>query len=179
MKVCNKCKIEKDDSGFGTRDVNGKKYLRTQCRDCESKKRAARNYSEDAVKRASLKHLAKRRKSRASGLEDDKWIVIDARGSDRKKGRENDLDREFVRELIKDGCSYCGETEIRMTVDRVDNERGHLKDNVVPACMRCNYVRGAMPHKAWLFLINGMREAREKGFFGQWDGKTRAPQHKS
>jgi len=55
-----------------------------------------------------------------------------------------------------------------MTLDRKDNDVGHVKDNVVPACVRCNYTRGDMPFDAWLVVAAGMRQAREKGLFGDW-----------
>jgi hypothetical protein len=60
-----------------------------------------------------------------------------------------------------------------MTVDRVDNDLGHLQSNVVPACVRCNHVRGQMPYEAWLMVAPGMRAAREAGLFGGWDGDLR------
>jgi len=98
-------------------------------------------------------------------------IAHDSRRSDKKSGRKNDLTLTFIRSMVSQACSYCGETEIRMTLDRVDNSIGHLMSNVVPACIRCNYARGNMPHIAWLFLIEGMKKAREAGAFGEWIGR--------
>jgi hypothetical protein len=60
-----------------------------------------------------------------------------------------------------------------MTVDRIDNNKGHLLTNVVPACLRCNLARGDMPYEAWLCLVPGLKEAREKGLFGAWIGKVK------
>jgi hypothetical protein len=59
-----------------------------------------------------------------------------------------------------------------MTIDRIDNEIGHTLSNVVPACIRCNYVRRDMPHEAWLCLVEGMREAVFRGLFGSWTAAT-------
>jgi len=78
---------------------------------------------------------------------------------------------EFIQNLISQGCIYCGETTLRMTLDRKDNDLAHVKTNVVPACIRCNYARGNMPYEAWLFLAPGMRAAREAGVFGDWVGR--------
>jgi hypothetical protein len=100
----------------------------------------------------------------------ERSILSDSKASDNKKSRQNDLDIEFVKALISLPCSYCGETKLRMTADRVDNSIGHLKSNVVPACIRCNYTRRDMPHEAWLFLVEGMRKAREAGLFNNWTG---------
>ena len=80
----------------------------------------------------------------------------------------NDLTVEFV-EGILSSCSYCGETEkIQLSIDRIDNKRGHLQDNVVPACVRCNIVRRDMPYEAWLMLAPAMKKAKEAGLLGDW-----------
>ena len=131
------------------------------------RKRADPNYHEKKKRWESAKH-ERHRAARAEGRDTAKFIYADTRNNDRRKGRDNDLTIECVEVLIKDGCTYCGDTEIRMTLDRIDNERGHTQDNVVGACIRCNLTRGAMPHEAWKVLAPGMREARERGLFGAW-----------
>jgi len=57
-----------------------------------------------------------------------------------------------------------------MTLDRIDDAKGHTADNVVPACIRCNYARRDMPYKAWLVVAKAMRKARALGLFGNWTG---------
>ena len=98
----------------------------------------------------------------------DRWICVQSRSSDRKRGMVNDMTRPFIKDLIKDGCLYCGDTTIRMTLDRIDNSNGHIKTNVVPACLRCNLLRRDMPYAAWLILVPKVRQAREQGAFGAW-----------
>lgn len=98
-------------------------------------------------------------------------VAIDCRKTDRKKGLQgNDLNSEIVRDLFAGvvGCIYCGETKLKMTLDRIDNARAHSRDNVVPCCIRCNYIRGSMPYEAWLVLVPKVKEARERGLFGEW-----------
>ncbi len=99
-----------------------------------------------------------------------RWIMVDSRKTDKKAGRQNDLTREFVDALIVGGCAYCGENKLRMTLDRKDNSLGHLQSNVTPACVRCNYLRRDMPYDAWLEIAPAVREAKEKGLFGNWIG---------
>jgi len=173
MKMCNGCKKEKDEKEFGKRWVNGKQYLRTQCRLCESKKRLARPYDPEVVEKTAKNYAVKISKMRADNVDTERWILQDSRRSDRKNGRKNDLSREFIGSLIKGGCSYCGDVSIRMTLDRIDNENGHTKDNVVSACIRCNYTRKNMPYSAWVIVAKGMREAREKGLFLNWTGRVK------
>jgi hypothetical protein len=104
----------------------------------------------------------------------EKYTLYDARRSDRQRGfPTSDLTIDLVKELIASGCSYCGDKSVRIGLDRIDNSKGHTSDNVVPCCMRCNLVRGSMPHGAWGVVAPGMRAAREAGLFGAWEGKTR------
>ena len=43
---------------------------------------------------------------------------------------------EFLNE-----CVYCGGTE-NLGLDRIDNNKGHTKENVLPCCRPCNTMRG-------------------------------------
>lgn len=97
-------------------------------------------------------------------------LVHRYRHEDKKRGFLCDIDSEFIEKLIKNGCSYCGETSLHIGLDRIDNDKGHLKDNVVACCTRCNYARKDMPYTAWLQVADGMRRARELGLFGSWTG---------
>lgn len=97
-------------------------------------------------------------------------VLEDSRKADSRKGLSNDLDLAFIQATLSNPCSYCGETLLRMTLDRVNNAVGHLRSNVVPACERCNYVRRDMPAAAWQVVAAGMRSAREAGLFDGWVG---------
>lgn len=99
----------------------------------------------------------------------DYAVLIDCRKSDKKNSRVgNDLNREFIRSLTANGCTYCGCKEGRMTLDRVDNEKAHMRNNVVAACLRCNYMRGSMPFEAWMHIVPSVRSAFDLGLFGAW-----------
>ena len=121
------------------------------------------------AKASSQKYRAKMTKERELGVSTSKYILADSRRWDRGKGfPKSDLTIEFIDSAIASGCSYCGDKESRMTLDRVDNDKGHSQSNVVPACMRCNYARRDMPYAAWLLVAEGMRKAREQDLFGDW-----------
>ncbi len=103
-------------------------------------------------------------------------IIRNCRAADASKGLINDLDEQFVKEMIAPGCIYCGdETPSRMTLDRIDNDKGHTKDNVLPACVRCNTIRRDMPFAAWTALMPYIEDIRKQGLFGDWSGH---PKHK-
>ena len=168
---CQKTKIIRDH--FSYKIVHDKYYLRCHCNECESEKRKGRNSSQAVRIAASRRYGMKKRDQRKNGINVARWILTDSRQSDKKHGRENNLTHSLIEELIANGCSYCGDNTIRMTLDRKDNNLGHISENVVPACIRCNYVRRDMPLTAWLLLIPTMRSARESGAFGKWTGAAR------
>lgn len=113
-------------------------------------------------------HVSREQKRRKR-QEDPAYAVFwDAVKSDRRFSRENDLDLEYVRQETAKACTYCGGTELRMTLDRIDNSKGHTKSNVIPSCERCNFVRRDMPYEAWLIVAQAMREATSKNLFGGW-----------
>lgn len=131
-------------------------------------------YKDPAKKQAWQKQRnLKFTQMRATGTDVARFILWEARRSDKLRGRVCDLTKEEVESLIAEGCRYCGESQLRMTLDRIDNSKGHTKSNVVPACIRCNYARRDMPYDAWLCLADGMRRARQLGLFQHWTGRTR------
>jgi 5-methylcytosine-specific restriction endonuclease McrA len=71
--------------------------------------------------------------------------------------KENFIDMEYVLSVLTGcrlKCHYCNEccyiiynevlSKTRWTVDRIDNEYGHNKGNIVIACLNCNLRRGTM-----------------------------------
>lgn len=129
--------------------------------------------SPEAKRRAWRNRNAKIAQQRKEGVNTARWIWEDARGGDAKRGWKNDLTTDFVAGLIAAGCRYCGETELRMTLDRIDNSIGHVRSNVVPSCIRCNYLRRDMPYPAWLEMVETVRKIRLAGLFGTWTGRAR------
>jgi hypothetical protein len=163
MRLCiGACGRSLDPTAFRRSRSGG---LRNVCRQCEGRQKSV-----EGRKKSDLASGLCQKRRRQN---DPAWAVLtDSKGSDRKAKREHDLTYDLVKSLLGMACSYCGESGLRMTLDRIDNSLGHLQSNVVPACVRCNYSRGTMPYEAWLFLVPGLREARESGSFGDWVGRT-------
>lgn len=175
-KTCRKCGDTKPIDDFYPTYQKGKHYRRARCKDCDNELRKARTRTEPTQeqKQEWSRRQAQRRKRRRKDPEHyAKFIYWDTRKSDKKHGRENDFTKEYIAEQIAKGCSYCGEKDLRMTLDRIDNEKGHTMDNTVPACIRCNYVRGNMPYEAWVLIARAMKRARKQGAFGDWTGRAR------
>ena len=62
--------------------------------------------------------------------------------TDKNKGLICDLTEKWIKDnIISKNCIYCGDIE-NIGCDRIDNSKGHTKDNVVPSCWTCNSTRG-------------------------------------
>lgn len=72
----------------------------------------------------------------------------------RKKDGGIDFTRQEFYDLIKNSsCYYCGSDDTEtLGLDRIDNDKGHNKDNVVVACELCNTTKG---HR---FTVEQMKE---------------------
>lgn len=52
-----------------------------------------------------------------------------------------DIDVDWmIKNILTQKCIYCGDTH-RLGCDRINNNLGHTKDNVVPCCIECNTAR--------------------------------------
>ena len=74
------------------------------------------------------------------------------------KNNVKDSDYEYFRDLfLTNKCYLCGETFKRdnvPTLDRVDNNKGHSKDNVMPCCEYCNKCKSNNEKETMQLLIN-------------------------
>lgn len=51
---------------------------------------------------------------------------------------------EEFSEMVSKPCTYCGETEHRRGIDRVDNLKGYTIENSAPCCKVCNYMKRSL-----------------------------------
>jgi hypothetical protein len=73
----------------------------------------------------------------------------------KKRDLKNKLDFDTFKDIISRNCHYCGEPPESRTlgkynfkasgVDRVNNDKGYYKNNVVACCKRCNRMKNNMP----------------------------------
>lgn len=144
------------------------KYCSKQCfHKADYKNRKTRGYKQARTdeQKVRITAYAKRWNKENSHVQ----FVRRSKRSDAEKGYENNLTVEFVEAQFDEPCSYCGTTEIPPSLDRIDNDKGHTLDNVVPCCARCNYIRRDIPYAAWLLMVPGLKEAHEKGFLSNYN----------
>lgn len=60
----------------------------------------------------------------------------------------------IVENIFSKPCHYCGKTDWRkLGCDRIDNNKPHTPDNVVPCCAECNLKRGTKEYEDFIMEI--------------------------
>ena len=178
MKYCKSCNMTKPVREFG-KDKHSLDGLRFYCKECASKQ--VEKWVEDSKKH----NIDKYRDSKATIF---RRFRRSARGkywtlkyNSRKRGMSFNINiDDFVKwyESQPFSCYYCklpfdGDNRPPSnprapTIDRQDNDKEYMLDNIVLACRRCNTVKGN-----W-FTTNEMLEIANKyllnrpGGFSKW-----------
>lgn len=97
--------------------------------------------------------------------------ITSARAIWRSRYKDGDINFETFYQLSQENCYYCGRLPSRSYnriekdtsdvqkelgtftyngLDRIDSNRGHTLDNVVPCCATCNLMKGKLPHHEFL-----------------------------
>ena len=169
-RVCSKCGERKSLDLFLKDTPKQRHHVCVACRNAQRREHRKKVGIPKLTPEQQKRHNELSRKRRRNPAFRARHIVADSRRNDYGHGRDNDLDVEFVETLISEGCHYCGISRgnCKITLDRKNNNLGHLKTNVVPACLECNLTRGTMPYEAWVIVAKALREARRLGFLDGW-----------
>ncbi len=85
----------------------------------------------------------------------------------RKIGLREIIDYDDYAKLVIMSCHYCGAAPVdrgrgpRNGLDRVNNELGYVQENVVTACVTCNFAKGTLSIGEFLAWVE--RVARHSG----------------
>jgi len=96
------------------------------------------------------------------------FMVHNMKRAAERRGYVWDLTKEKVREFTSQPCHYCGAepsagwtNSIRYNgvylhngLDRIDNDRGYVIDNIAPACGTCNIAKQTMTQTEFLVWIS-------------------------
>lgn len=91
-----------------------------------------------------------------------------------RRNKEWNLSEQEVFDLVVQDCSYCElppSTDMKLSahpdfrytgIDRVDNDKGYQKSNVVPCCETCNNSKRTMSLTEWKAWINRVHSSLAK-----------------
>jgi len=122
------------------KDKNRPLGLMYRCKECDKKRPQSKKKpyleftkEEKAKKRITCKNYSNTDKGKAIHLRKAYQYF------DIKKGLQNSLTQEDILKIINTPCTYCGFPSTGF--DRIDNSKGHILENCVPACKECNVAR--------------------------------------
>jgi CO dehydrogenase/acetyl-CoA synthase alpha subunit len=138
MKSCRVCKESKTDDLFA---IRGLTKVTNCCIEC-SNLRSHTDYCEHGTRYHDCRKCVDGR------LISARLTLHTSRTRDKTKKMDNDLDFQHLNDLFfrNDKCYYC-EVELQhefpyisnfATLERLDDSKGHTKENCVIACRYCN-----------------------------------------
>lgn len=87
--------------------------------------------------------------------------------SAKTRGIKVKLNIKHYEELLQLGCMYCGidlESQNGYCLDRIDNSKGYLDDNVTPCCKDCNMAKGTRSAEEFVSWIKRASEFQNELF---------------
>lgn len=88
----------------------------------------------------------------------------------KRRNIDVNLNSHHYNEIINLGCAFCGDTlsdKSGVCLDRLDNSKGYLDDNIAPCCKRCNVAKNDMKDQNEFFdwidrVVNHRNEVLKK-----------------
>jgi hypothetical protein len=154
IKICSKCKIEKDLSEFN-KCKNKKDGVSVWCKEC------FKQYRKEHKKHASdyKKQYCQKNKEKISQYyQNNKFTILKTHKiyKDKNKAKICFIERNkmairrkkefnltfewFMKNIWDYNCFYCNNT-CNGGIDRLLSEVGYIEDNCVPCCKKCNNIK--------------------------------------
>jgi len=129
------------DPAFFVRDKSRQYGFAYECRDCHSKRKIGRDRRKERWSSLNEEQKKKRKEIMQKYAKTNKGRAVMLRAAYRKIDA-CDMTTNEVAAIISQPCTYCQTTVEPRGLDRIDNQKPHIKGNVLPACGRCNVTRG-------------------------------------
>lgn len=86
-------------------------------------------------------------------IELSRWYSTRRRA--KKKSVDFDITVEDIKELIYKPCIYCNSNRVLSEIDRKIPSAGYTKNNIAPACRRCNTIKNnVVSYDEMMFIAN-------------------------
>lgn len=155
--ICREEKLLNEENFYKDKcDSSGFSY---KCKDCKKKERN-KHYREKMSKEQKEKNRSSMRKYVSSGKGKVLNILRSYKTSDLKKNLEFFIDEEDIEKALGSSCVYCGFPATGL--DRVDNNKGHTKENCVPCCKECNITKNNyFSYEEMLVIGSSIKQIKE------------------
>lgn len=141
-RYCNRCNMEFPATAeFFVSDASRALGLAYECRACLSERKIGRDQRSDRWGLMTAEQKVKVRARQLKYGRSAKGRAVFLRQAYRRIDA-CDMTSQEVLAIIERPCHYCGTTTEPRGLDRIDNALAHVKGNVLPACLHCNFARG-------------------------------------
>jgi hypothetical protein len=153
MKLCKKCNNYKPaETDYFLKDKKG--YFYSYCRECKKEYLRSRKNISPLTK----EEIHETKTSLQKVDPDKKWakhLLNSSRHCAKRHGREFNIDVNYILELYEKQNHKCYWYGIQLesstiskypakpSIDRLDNDKGYIKGNIVISCMAANYGRNS------------------------------------
>ena len=118
------------------------------------KRRYYKNNQPKIRKVAKLRYLTHKdeilQKSKEWRTNSPKGKYLTCRCGAKIRNLEFNITQEQFASEIKKPCSYCGTTQARIGIDRIDNTKGYTPNNICACCFMCNWMKMASTVQTFL-----------------------------
>lgn len=143
LKVCTTCNIEKDIAMFHKIKA-GKFGVRSVCIECR-KVEGQQYRNKPHVKQLNKDYYSNNKEEIRARLNIYRMTLVgqyhEYLKSARKRNYEFSLTKEDCEKFYNTQCYYCNNQINGLGIDRIDNDKGYILNNVVPCCYRCNIMK--------------------------------------
>ncbi len=160
QKMCKRCGEEREILNFSPQSRDPTKR-RNICNACNYKRSKDSGYIDS--RKEENRQYQKAYHKRSPEVAKHKSYTH----QDKVKNFSNSITLIEYRELIKEGCFYCGVFG-DIGLDRIDNSLGHNKSNCKPCCEKCNFILGDIPYEAKLLMIPSLTEIKQNNLLNNW-----------
>lgn len=88
----------------------------------------------------TIEHKEKALHTRREYMKTPVGRLTSVKGSAKVRGIDYKLSDKDAIEMLSTNCAYCGNDK-SIGIDRIDSNIGYIKDNCVPCCSMCNYMK--------------------------------------
>lgn len=166
MRVCSKCKLEKEDSEFFNHKDGKIRYVCKDCHNTSSQKSRTKRKLEDIELYKFKQNIADRKLINKNPHK--RWAQTTINGH-RRKGLLVLIHDKELTDIAKQTthCKYCGselnfeqyiekEANNKPSLDRINNEHTMTIENTQIICVTCNLAKGKMTHKEFIEHIKSI-----------------------
>jgi hypothetical protein len=157
-RFCTICQRIRIDTFCGTRcrkcyaSLNNRRFWKNNRKYCVKKQQEYRKRSYVIEKDIKLRNSSGYKAERKEYYQNNKDKIMKkfnyrhrvGKANSKARGRSWTISKKLHRVLLNKNCHYCNKSLLNETgaaLDRIDNNKGYHKDNVLPCCGACNKIR--------------------------------------